>query len=55
MNISKASLNRPVIDHFLLSENLATVQRAYYVKHDGDYLSDHAPVILKLDIPADYC
>ena len=51
---SKVSGERSTLDHFLISENLFDLVAHYTVKHDGDNLSDHSPVCLRLTIPVYY-
>ena len=47
---SKANGSRSVLDHFLVSSNICECIDNYYVKHDGDNVSDHSPVCMSLNI-----
>ena len=51
---SKATRNKSLIDHFIVSNNLSSRVESYKVIHEGDNLSDHSPIILGLAIPVDY-
>mgnify|MGYP000079041494 CR=1 FL=1 len=51
---SKVNFDRSAIDHFIFSDKLADCITEYSVRHDGDNLSDHDPVVLKLNIPIEY-
>ena len=42
------------LDHFFLSENLRSQVQLYSVIHDGDNLSDHSAIYVKLSIPVTY-
>ena len=39
-----------ILDHFIISENLYETILEYRSVHDGHNLSDHAPIMIKLDI-----
>ena len=51
---SKATGDRSVLDHFLLSENFKSSIVKYDVLHEGDNLSDHSAIMLTLSIPMNY-
>lgn len=51
---SKINGARSHIDHFIISENLFNRICDYYVKHEGDNMSDHFPVTLIVNTPAEY-
>ena len=42
---------RSTIDHFFWSDNIVELIIENMSKHEGDNLSDHSPVILKLKFP----
>lgn len=39
-----------MLDHFFVSDMIACDISSYYAVHDGDNLSDHSPVVMRLDI-----
>ena len=43
-----------VIDHFIVSSNLFNSISCYFSLHDGDNVSQHSPIVLKLGIDAVY-
>ena len=51
---SKITNDRSFLDHFFLSENFTDLVDSYDVLHDGENLSDHSPILLKLAIPLSY-
>ncbi|ELU14772.1 hypothetical protein CAPTEDRAFT_209997 [Capitella teleta] len=52
--VNDFSAARSLIDHFLVSENVYDGIRRYGVRHDGDNLSDHCPILLELSIDVQY-
>ena len=48
---SKATGNRSTVDHFVISQNFVNQIIQYGAMHDGDNLSDHAPVTMQLTLP----
>ena len=48
---SKINFERSTIYHFIVSDKLCRHITEYSVRHEGDNLSDHHPIILKLDVP----
>ena len=47
---SDVSGSLSILDHFIVSENIIPYVSDYFCTHDGDNLSDHSPVYLKLKI-----
>lgn len=45
---SKINGVRSHLDHIIVSENMCNLVKSVYVKHDGDNLSDHSPVIIDI-------
>ena len=45
---------RSTIDHFIISENLGSSFVRQWCIHEGDNLSDHSPLFLEINIPADH-
>ena len=43
-------VSKSVIDHFFVSDTIASVISSVHSVHDGDNLSDHVPVVLRLNI-----
>lgn len=51
---SKASGERSLLDHFIVSENLVGSICEHNVVHRGDNLSDHSPIEITMDISTRY-
>ncbi len=47
---SKSNGSKSLIDHVIISENIAHDVLKYEVRHDGDNMSDHSPVFMTFDV-----
>ena len=48
--LSQINCSRSLIDHFFVSYNLFSQLRSYSVLHEGDNLSDHSAVCMKISL-----
>jgi len=48
---SKSNGSRSMLDHVLMSDGLLGHVTEYYTLHEGDNLSDHSPITVKLNLP----
>lgn len=48
---NEASGTKSTIDHFIFNLSLGNSSVDYFCLHDGDNMSDHAPICLVLDVP----